>query len=209
MDNLRDSSISTGIGGPEGNHDNGAARIDIPDNGITGAIDPVTAADASFTPINDSGTTDDFAASFAEPASTGTGKRRGRKPGTRNKDAGEKSAVNINGIEKILYSIHAVLAGITKVPELELDEREAKDIANAIAGVSEQYMLTIDPKKAAWIDLARVVGVVYGPRGVSYYMRKKAEAAARPQPQTPGRQAPIDVGVVFQFDPKNQKPLGG
>lgn len=84
-------------------------------------------------------------------------------------------------MEKILYSIHAVGAALIQTPELALDEREAKQLADAIAGVTDQYVMTLDPKKAAWVDLARVCGVVYGPRGVAIWMRKKAEAKANPQ----------------------------
>lgn len=202
MDNLRTDSVPAGTGGSASDN---AGSDTIPDSinvGTTGAVDPDAARNAA-TPI-DIG--DDFAAAIAGAGETTRKTRRPRGPNkTKASGDGQAVPVSINGIEKILYSIHAVLAGITHIPELELEEKEAKEIAKAIAGVSEQYMLTIDPKKAAWIDLARVVGVVYGPRGVSYWLRKKAEASQRVAPATPR----TDMGMVFNFDPTKQKPIGG
>ena len=67
-------------------------------------------------------------------------------------------------------------SAILQVPELALDETEAKKLALAIEGVNEQYKIALDPKKAAWIDLVQVAGVIYGPRAVAFYIRKKAQA---------------------------------
>lgn len=124
-------------------------------------------------------------ASPAEPA-----RRRGRPKGSTNKskdESGQASSLNINGVEKILFSIHAVAAATFKIPELEITEDEAKRVSKAVAGVSDHYKVMLDPKTAAWIDLGREICVVYGTRAVSIYVRVKAEKhmpakVARPQP---------------------------
>lgn len=97
-------------------------------------------------------------------------------------------------------------SALLHIPEIELDKDEAKKLALAIEGVNEQYKITLDPKKAAWIDLVQVAGVIYGPRAVSYYLRTKAEKrplnftrAPQPQRQT----GPIDL------NPMNAPDLNG
>lgn len=62
-----------------------------------------------------------------------------------------------------------------QVPELMLEEADAKKLADALAAVSEQYRIELDPKTAAWIDFARVTGMIYGPRTFNLYARKKGE----------------------------------
>lgn len=62
-----------------------------------------------------------------------------------------------------------------QTPELMLEEADAKKLADALAAVSEQYRIELDPKTAAWIDFARVTGMIYGPRAFNLYARKKGE----------------------------------
>ena len=71
------------------------------------------------------------------------------------------------------------------VPELAIDEGESKKLAKAIEGVTDQYKVTLDPKVAAYIDLATVCGMIYGPRAVAFYVRKSSEAKPAPRPQQP------------------------
>lgn len=211
MDNVTDSNVSTGVVGPESNvgHDSGnAPQFDR----TTGAINPDAARNLG---IENTGG-DDFAASFAEaPRATITGKRkytkRAKQPGER-----EEAPLNINGIEKILFSAHGILSALTHVPELALDESEAKKLAKSIEGVTDQYKLTLDPKVAAYFDLGSTVSMIYGPRAFSYYLRKKNEVATpRPQPPRadnvqdirpatpPNRPQPMDAApvVAAAFDP--------
>lgn len=114
---------------------------------------------------------------------TGTGRGRGRPKGSRNKpgpgpaEAKQESSLNVNGIEKILYSLHAMGASLFSIPELEITEDEARRISKAIAGVSDQYKVMIDPRRAAQIDLVRELGTIYGSRAIAFYLRKKAEQA--------------------------------
>lgn len=176
MDNPTDSNIPAGIGGLESNAENPFGNTSERD-GIAGAIDP----DAARNAIGSNDVGNDFTAAIADTETgTSTGKKRGRKPGGTNKQPGERkdASLNINGVEKILYSLHAFAA--IMVPELELDESESKKLAKAIEGVTDQYKLTLDPKVSAYIDLATVCGIIYGPRAVALYTRKKTEQKPMP-----------------------------
>ncbi len=67
-------------------------------------------------------------------------------------------------------------AAILSVPELVLDAREAKGLAEAITGVAAFYDIPADPKTLAWVNLAMVGMTVYGTRALAYSNRLKAEA---------------------------------
>lgn len=119
--------------------------------------------------------------------SNGTGepkRKRGRPPGSRNRNsAGTGSAkkqakgspVHLEGIEKILLSIHVGMAAFLKAPELMISQDEAKTLSSAIAEVSEHYPVVADAKTLAWINLTMALGMIYGPRGVAIYVRNKGE----------------------------------
>jgi hypothetical protein len=85
-----------------------------------------------------------------------------------------------------------------KVPELTLEESEAKQIAQATAKVAEQYELVADPKTIAWAQLVTTVATVYGTRIFAFRMRKAAEhqksRGAKVSPIRPGD------GVMPPFD---------
>lgn len=205
-----DNTGNAGISGPESNTGNANGSV-TEHNGTTGAIDP----DAARASGSEGATSDDFAASFAEPAGTGAGasatntgeprvKRAYRKRQTSEQPGTRKEApLNINGVEKILYSLHAF--GSLVVPEMAIDESESKKLAKAIEGVTEQYKVTLDPKVAAYIDLATVCGMIYGPRAVAIYVRKSSE----PKPQRPTatvhpiRPAPVPEATQARPQPMN------
>lgn len=71
---------------------------------------------------------------------------------------------------------------ITGIPEFELGERDAHDLASKYAVVAEFYpAFKIDPKVAALLALCGSVGGVYGSRIISYRARVSMERAARPR----------------------------
>lgn len=178
------------------------------DTGVTrtigGTIDPETArATASGT----------IAAPGNSPTSSETAKRgpgRPRKDGNAPQAKSEKTgniekSVNIDGIEKILFNLHLFAATLV-VPELALEEKEAKELARSIKAVNEQYKLTLDPKQAAWIDLMTTCGIIYGPRAVAIYLRKQTDKKAVPAPlMTPapntGGMKPPPQNPHFVFNP--------
>lgn len=125
-------------------------------------------------------------------------KRRGRKPGTKNKP--KETSDNLAGIESILFSIHAMGAAITHTPELALSMEEAHLIADAAQKVAENYPLVVDPKTVAWINLAMVLGTVYGTRIIAIGARHKEERKKRP--------IPISGNPVGQAAQQQPKPNG-
>lgn len=161
-------------------------------------------------------------ASGSEPAeSTGGGgeparRGRGRPKGSGTKSAAspaqakQESSLNVNGIEKILYSLHAMGASLFAIPEMEITEDEARRISKAIAGVSDQYKVMIDPRRAAQIDLVRELGTIYGSRAVAYYLRKKAEKArpvnAAPQRAPQPQRAPAPPPPQPAMQPRETQP---
>ena len=77
----------------------------------------------------------------------------------------------------MLAIVHVGLASVTKTPELELEEDEAKSLAMASANVMEQFNITPDPKVTAVLGLVTTCGMIYGPRVYSIRERKKEEKA--------------------------------
>lgn len=153
----------------------------------------------------------------SEPASSAgtggepTGRGRGRPRGSKNarpSEVKQESSLNVNGIEKILYSLHAMGASLFAIPELEITEDEARRISKAIAGVSEQYKVMIDPRRAAQIDLVRELGTIYGSRAIAFYLRKKAENA-KPINAAPQRPAPAPSMSPRENVPARPAPPGG
>lgn len=104
-------------------------------------------------------------------SSSGTGKRRGRKPGTRNK------AKAVQGdLTSMLFGVHQMCAALLKVPELALDEAEAKRLNDAAVEVMRHYTdVSLPPEIVAWFNLAMVGGIIYGPRYIAYSVRTKRE----------------------------------
>ena len=103
------------------------------------------------------------------PAGSGGGKR-GPKPKT-----SAASETSVKGLAKIFVSLHAMAAGFTGAAELNIDEAEAKTIADAAADVASHYSVTADPKTMAWVNLAAALGMVYGPRFGAIKLRVASE----------------------------------
>lgn len=69
-------------------------------------------------------------------------------------------------------------AAFFALPELELEKREAKALAEAIADVSKHYNIPgIDPKMAAVVSLVIVAGQIYVPRGITIVNRKNGKTS--------------------------------
>lgn len=156
-----------------------------PINSGSGTADGIT--DDPITPIIDGGSggsSDTFGAyPVIDPESgntgsgdSGTGKRRGRKPGSTNR----AKAVPQNLTETIagsLFGLHMFAAGMMDVPELVIDKPESKQLAEAVRGVTDLYAMQINPHTIAWGNLLLVCGMVYGPRIIALRNRKKSEPA--------------------------------
>jgi hypothetical protein len=102
-------------------------------------------------------------------ASETEGKRRGRPKGSKNSAAGKQSYKEVQSdLTGLLYSIHLMGAALLNVPELRLDEDEAKQLAGAMARVQKEFgVAVISPKAAALINMGVVGATIYGPRIVA------------------------------------------
>lgn len=117
----------------------------------------------------------------ADSGDSGTKRPRGRPSGSTRKPSGNNrtSAAKTQaknsgaiGIEQILFSIHMMMAGAIKVPELSLTADESKQLANAIAEVNQHYNIAIDPKVMAWVGLSTTCVSIYAPRIAAYKIRE-------------------------------------
>lgn len=121
-----------------------------------------------------------------------------------------KTPQNAIGIDTVLFSLHQMAATFI-VPELAIDENEAKQLAAGVAAVNAHYGKTIDPKITAWIGLLAVCGKVYGPRIGAFTLRRSIERNASPKvnplsgknPQPPRSQTVTqEIKNIFN-DPAN------
>jgi hypothetical protein len=127
-----------------------------------------------------------------EPSTGETVERRG--PG-RPRGTGNRAKISASGIEALLLGIHNTLYTVFGAEELKLQDAEARELANAYAGVAAEYpALNFDPKYAALANFAGVVSIVYGTRLASFKMRMAMKKPAQ-------RQAP-----VMQHGPTNNAP---
>lgn len=135
---------------PDGGTINGGI---VNDSGgdVIAAIDP----DAAIGHAADSAGTDSAGTDSA-------GKRRRGRPSGKAKT---NSQASVSGIESTLLSIHQMGAAFFAVPELALENGEAKALAEAIAEVNRHYHIPgLRPDHAAVVSLAVVVFVTYGKR---------------------------------------------
>lgn len=70
----------------------------------------------------------------------------------------------------MIYSIHLMMAGATKIDQLKLTEQESKTLAKAIQDVNQHYNVGIDPKVMAWVGLVTTCVAIYAPRLAMYKM---------------------------------------
>lgn len=158
---------NSGNGGESGNAPESVSiNPFLAGNGTVSVIDPDSLGSAGASEAGNGGN--------SEPR-----KRRGRPPGS-GKGAGKKAnSQDISGIESILFSVHAMLAAITKTPELALDPSEANKLGAAIVGVQQHYDVLVDAKTMAWINLAMTAGAIYGTRIFAITARKGKEKEAK------------------------------
>ncbi len=70
-------------------------------------------------------------------------------------------------------------AAFFSAPELVLAPAEARALSDATAAVAAHYDAILDPKTAAWLNLAMVAGGIYGTRAMAIWGRKKQEEPKR------------------------------
>ncbi len=103
---------------------------------------------------------------------SGTGKRRGRKPGSTNKRRGKEAPPNLD----TLILMHTMASVMLHTPELMIDKDEAKALSDALANVQQYIDIPlISPKTMAFVNLAGTMAMMYGTRFVAIGKRRKAE----------------------------------
>ena len=108
--------------------------------------------------------------SIGDGDSSGPAKRRGRQPGSKNRATQTQSAEDLaDNLAGILYGAHSIIAALARCPELELEESEAKKLADKSTAVLKYYQVSLDPKKLAWLQLGMCAVEVYGPRALIIY----------------------------------------
>jgi len=97
-----------------------------------------------------------------------------------------KGEINVKGLEALLYSVHLGLSHFLKIPELQIEQEEAANLADAAAKVGRHYNLPeFSEKMLDWTNLLMVLGTVYGTRMSAAAMRKAAGPAAGPMAPKP------------------------
>jgi hypothetical protein len=125
---------------------------------------------------------------------SGTGKRRGRPPGSGATTQKAKGKTDLTVLEDLLYSLHLMAGAICNTPELALDQKESKSLADAASRVAAHYNHNLDPVKLDWARLFIVAGGIYGTRIFAIRARHKTESQAKPGPR------------VVNFQKSEQKP---
>lgn len=202
--NKQPAESAIGSGQPNGSTDGGNTP---PASGNDGGASPSIGG----LPVTDPGRNDD---SPANATGSDGPRKRGRKPGTKNSTQKAANPVTVTGLEKVLYAIHATAASALKAPELELDQTEARNLAEAVAEVQRHYNAVIDPKMMAWIGLFGVAGTIYGPRVAAMRIRKGMEKQMRalqprPVPNPPPTASPEPVRAPAPAPVAAESSFGG
>lgn len=99
-----------------------------------------------------------------------------RNSGGDRRDTRAKPSKASGDLTALLHSIHMMGASFLGIPQLVLDEDEAKRMGEAVARVTELYDVPMMSEEArAWTNLALVSGAIYGPRFISYSLDKKTK----------------------------------
>jgi hypothetical protein len=133
-----------------------------------------------------------------------------RKPRKPRRDAGQprgsygertdttKTTPDLSDLKALIFSLHQAVSAI--VPEMELDQEEAKRFADATQNLMKQYDHRVNPKVMAWMQFSCVVGGIYGPRAVAVYRRMEGDTERKPDPQ------PINAPRAPEPQPRQPKP---
>lgn len=132
---------------------------------------------------------DAVGAEFTDPASArnafdgnapgNTTSTSGPSPRSRQKAPGK---IDLTRVEAMLMGIHLMLAQITRVPELMLDQKEANLLASAAVDLSKHYPAMaqiMDSKTMDHVQFVSILAGVYGSRITAFNMRKAAEQKAK------------------------------
>ena len=107
-------------------------------------------------------------------------RRRGRPAGTGGSRAGGKtpSSLAVNSLAATIEQIHGMLAALVHVPQLAIGPEQSRDLATALAVVSEHYKLpAVSADKIALASLIWTAGRIYIPIALSINSAPAAQSA--------------------------------
>ena len=180
MDNGTDQKLDGSIASDtETTNDNSGTSGSIGDGIAT--LDPNTVKRGRGRPRkSESGSGSASGATREGKSGTGQAKRQTEKT----PNAVKSGTIDVVGLEKILYSLHA-MASAAIIPELALTEGEARELAEAVAGVNQFYSTVVDPKLLAWVGVITVAGKIYAPRFIAAGLRRSMENRAKAKSVAP------------------------
>ena len=121
---------------------------------------------------------------------TGTGKRRGRKPGTKNKPRGTSTTQATADLSGMLFTVHLFMAKMLKSEVMEITKEESEELSSAITRVTQLYdVALLSEKNWAFLNLAMVMGNIYGTRLMVISKQSKKKTNVVDMPFTPIQQA--------------------
>lgn len=170
------------LGGTGGTDDSNGGD-NLPTGGNT-VVDPASL-------IGDTSSGSDSNGGSGEPR-----KRRGRPPGSRNASGSGKNKADktdLSFLEGWLYTGHLGLAAATGIPELAIDQNEAKQLTDASSELAAYYGVAVSPKTAAWFKFSSALAQVYGSRIVTIVVAKKTSTQEEPIQENPNLQSSIRV----------------
>jgi hypothetical protein len=99
--------------------------------------------------------------------------KKPRKQRSPNKDKKPDNA----GLTSALINVHALLAGMTSIPEIAIEREQAEILATAATEVMALYDFGMSQEQQAWVNLMMVAGSIYGTKVFAYKMRLADEKA--------------------------------
>lgn len=127
----------------------------------------------------------------------------GRKRGPRSKT----DAADLGSLAEIISETHSMLAYMTGIQEMALDETKEEHVklARAVNRVAAHYDLpAIDPKTRDWLLLAKTAGIIYGSRFMAYQARRGSAKSA-----APAKPASAQTEVLKQAPPQQNAKTSG
>jgi hypothetical protein len=90
----------------------------------------------------------------------------------------EYTTSQIDLLAKQTVGVHAMLALMTGMPELQINETEGAILARAISAVASEYGVAVSGKAAAGMQMLAACAMVYAPRAIKIAQRVNSEKIA-------------------------------
>lgn len=83
------------------------------------------------------------------------------------------------------------MAATAIAPEMAIDEQEAGMLAGAVKSVQDFYDVTASAEVILWVNVAGIMGAVYGPRALAIMSRRKKNKKEKPAPEKSDESGPV------------------